>query len=112
MSGQPWQAQALCRDEDPELFFAGGYHSVVARRICARCPVVDQCLSTAIAQHEHFGIWGGLGPQQRTAMVARRSQRSSGARRDQTEAAAEMASAQTLQERRLSRVHRKMRFSA
>src|SRR5207249_7912786 len=32
----------------------------VAKRVCAECPVRQQCLEHALALPEQFGIWGGL----------------------------------------------------
>jgi WhiB family redox-sensing transcriptional regulator len=56
-----WQARALCAQVDPELWFPeAGNTSTYAKRICQRCPVRDQCLAAALAQHEQHGIWGGL----------------------------------------------------
>lgn len=31
-----------------------------AKRICASCPVQDDCLAVALTYNEDFGIWGGL----------------------------------------------------
>ncbi|WP_372346685.1 WhiB family transcriptional regulator [Streptomyces sp. KL116D] len=31
-----------------------------ARRICARCEVVDICADTALARGETYGVWGGM----------------------------------------------------
>lgn len=33
---------------------------LAAKRICARCPNRDACLTEHL--HEELGIWGGLGP--------------------------------------------------
>ncbi|WP_115728052.1 WhiB family transcriptional regulator [Actinomyces culturomici] len=32
----------------------------MAARICARCPVLDECRAYGIANPREFGIWGGL----------------------------------------------------
>lgn len=29
------------------------------KALCAECPVKDQCLEHALANHENFGTWGG-----------------------------------------------------
>lgn len=46
-----WRESALCRQEDPELFFPIGTTGKAAREsqrakaICARCPVHQSCLA-------------------------------------------------------------------
>lgn len=45
-----------------EWFFPDvGDDAALARRICAGCPVREECLRSALANHEEFGIWGGAG---------------------------------------------------
>jgi len=69
-----WRHQAACRGEDPELFFPKAHTDrwapqiQQAKTICARCPVAETCLTTALADeggaHERYGIRGGLtGPE-------------------------------------------------
>ena len=63
-----WTERAACRGEDPDLFYApegerGGnlaLRELVAKRICATCPVVDECAGYALAVDERYGVWGGL----------------------------------------------------
>lgn len=58
-----WQARAVCRDEDPELFFPDPSDTVTTRQaqaVCATCPVRPQCRAAASARREPFGIWGGV----------------------------------------------------
>ena len=46
-----WRHEALCRDEDPELFFPVGNSGPAlaqiasAKLVCNRCPVTNQCLA-------------------------------------------------------------------
>jgi WhiB family redox-sensing transcriptional regulator len=42
-----------------------------AKRICAICPVAQQCLDYAMATKERWGIWGGLDRHQRDALRRR-----------------------------------------
>jgi WhiB family transcriptional regulator, redox-sensing transcriptional regulator len=57
--GEPWEARAACRDEDPELFFPlTADDTEVAKAVCRRCPVTAQCGEVGMG-HE-FGVWGGL----------------------------------------------------
>lgn len=45
-----------------DLFFPEqGDDATVARRICAGCGVREECLASALANHEEFGVWGGAG---------------------------------------------------
>lgn len=63
MRQQNWQARAVCRDEDPELFFPDLSDTITARAaqaVCAKCPVRPQCRAAASAKCEPFGIWGGV----------------------------------------------------
>lgn len=61
-----WKADAACRDSDPELWFPGrGESHEQANRICARCPVRQECFDFAMRHGERFGIWGGRSERQR-----------------------------------------------
>lgn len=67
-----WAEAARCRGVDPELFFVRGLSDAKpALKICARCPVKEDCLSYALANDIDHGVWGGLTERQRRA-VARR----------------------------------------
>ena len=63
-----WAERAACRGEDPDLFYApegerGGnlaLRELVAKRIYATCPVLDECAGYALAVDERYGVWGGL----------------------------------------------------
>ena len=56
-----WEDDAACRGMNPELFYPGQGESVAeARAVCEECPVRRECLSTALARPEMFGVWGGL----------------------------------------------------
>lgn len=70
-----WQDQAACRTHDPALWFPGDGDSKTAARaklICQTCPVADQCLTDAIERRERYGIWGGMGWEQRRVETRRR----------------------------------------
>lgn len=72
-----WQRQAACRGQGPDEFFqerrpGNNAVSAAARRVCAVCPVLAECLDYGL--EEIGGIWGGVGESQRRAFVrARRS---------------------------------------
>lgn len=64
-----WRELALCAELDPEVFFPEkGGSSANAKKICAACDVIDECLSHALEHGEKFGIWGGLSPKERQLM--------------------------------------------
>lgn len=61
-----WAARAACRGQDTRVFFVErGEPTTEARRLCATCPVRDDCLDYALAANITFGIWGGTSPLQR-----------------------------------------------
>jgi WhiB family transcriptional regulator, redox-sensing transcriptional regulator len=77
-----WQLLAACRGEDATYFFAPSYfekrmekngREAVAKAICARCPVRDECLEYALGIHEAHGIWGGLNEMERRALLRERA---------------------------------------
>jgi WhiB family redox-sensing transcriptional regulator len=65
-SREIWREEARCRGMDPDIFFHGRRRSAArARRICAGCPVVGECLDYAISEKLWFGVWGGMTPRER-----------------------------------------------
>lgn len=68
-----WQEHGLCRAVETDAFFGPDDESRGARerrerrakRVCARCPVQQQCLSFAMQVREPDGIWGGLTARER-----------------------------------------------
>lgn len=61
-----WMVNARCLDADPEAFFPEkGGSTREAKRICAICPVVSDCLDHALGNDERFGIWGGRSERER-----------------------------------------------
>jgi WhiB family redox-sensing transcriptional regulator len=72
-----WRVRAGCRGLDPGLFFPEdeeGPGAERAQEVCATCPVREQCLQTALATKEAYGIWGGTTPRDRRRTM-RRSRR-------------------------------------
>lgn len=64
VAGSPaWEARAACADSTSELtklFFSDDLADIgVAKRLCAECPVLTDCLEAAVARNEQFGVWGG-----------------------------------------------------
>lgn len=72
--GNQWRDQAVCLDEDPELFFPIGSAGpalaqiTAAKLVCARCPVTSQCLAWALDSGEDIGVWGGTDADERRSM--------------------------------------------
>lgn len=72
-----WRHQAICRDEDPELFFPVGttgpalLQIAEAKAVCRRCPVATQCLQWALASGQDAGVWGGMSEDERRALKRR-----------------------------------------
>ena len=61
-----WMDQALCPQTDPEIFFPEkGGSTREAKRVCAKCPVLEECLDYAIESDQRYGIWGGLSERER-----------------------------------------------
>lgn len=71
-----WMQQAACRSRDEverrenlELFFPtpSTAHSEIRRayRVCAGCPVREECHSYAVHDPSLRGIWGGAGASRR-----------------------------------------------
>lgn len=63
-----WLQHAACAGIDSRAFFAIGNHARAqvnaARRVCAACPVRQQCADWAIETGERNGVWGGMSQQQ------------------------------------------------
>lgn len=56
---EPWENQAACTSEDPEMFFREDRDSTdKAKTVCASCPVTSECLMKGMV--EGYGIFGGL----------------------------------------------------
>ena len=68
-----WTERAACRGVDTELFFPVSTQGPAlaqieqARAICARCPVLDDCLEFATRTGQRHGIWGGKTAEERRA---------------------------------------------
>ena len=73
-----WSLKAVCLDAEPETFFPEkGGSTREAKRICAECPVSDECLEYAIEYNERFGIWGGKSTIERNKEKRERAKRQS-----------------------------------
>lgn len=72
-----WRHSALCREEDPELFFPIGTAGPAAlqveeaKTVCRRCSVSKECLSWALETGQDAGVWGGTSEDERRALKRR-----------------------------------------
>lgn len=68
-----WLGEANCAGMNARLFFPEvGINVATAKATCADCTVRCECLDYAIRNHEGFGVWGGLSPEERRVRVSRR----------------------------------------
>jgi len=82
-----WQDAAACRDAG-DLFFGpdgerGADRDVREKQatvLCAGCPVRSECLEYALRRPEAYGVWGGLGEDERKALKGRRYKQAAKAR--------------------------------
>lgn len=58
----------VCRDADPDIFFADDEPTqAVAKAVCADCPVAAPCRDWGLLR-ETYGIYGGLTAKERVAL--------------------------------------------
>ena len=64
-----WTENAACRGMSQDVFYPeDGSRYPVARRVCADCPVRQQCLNEALEMetyHARYGMFGGMSPNER-----------------------------------------------
>jgi WhiB family redox-sensing transcriptional regulator len=75
-----WQLDGACRGLPSEMFFhpdgERGLHRRIresdAKAVCAICSVLAECRSHSLAVPELYGIWGGLGEEERANLIRKR----------------------------------------
>jgi WhiB family transcriptional regulator, redox-sensing transcriptional regulator len=67
-----WQQQAACRGVGTAGFFPAPQHAGLrqARRLCARCPVSEECLDFALDNPSLKGVWAGTTERRRRKLRA------------------------------------------
>lgn len=72
-----WRTLSECRDSDPNLFFPVGSTGpaveqiAAAKKICASCPVNEECLQYALETNQEAGVWGGYAEDERRRLRKR-----------------------------------------
>ena len=71
---------AACYGSDPEAWFpvedgTGAESTKMAKRVCMRCPVKDDCLREAMDRKEPHGVWGEMTTKERNRLRKRRALR-------------------------------------
>ncbi|MBD3550818.1 WhiB family transcriptional regulator [Streptomyces sp. SP18CM02] len=75
--GRDWRYSAACAEVDPELFFPARAENrplaqvAEAKKVCAGCPVSQQCLDWALETRQDSGVWGGLSENERRLLHRR-----------------------------------------
>ncbi len=68
-----WMAEGSCRLYPPTTFFpSDGVGVEKAKKICAGCPVAEQCLEHALEHRIEHGVWGGASERQRRRILKQR----------------------------------------
>ena len=71
--GHEWMARGLCTNIPPSTFFpSDGAGVEVARKICADCPVRQECLEHALVNRIDHGVWGGCSERERRRILKKR----------------------------------------
>lgn len=80
-----WRDESACLEADPELFFHPDNErgadrrkrEAAAKAVCGSCPVANECRAAADEGGERYGVWGGLGEDERAeiAVAMRRNNR-------------------------------------
>ncbi len=66
MMDTQWMDLGRCKDMPPTTFFpSDGVGVIAAQKICATCPVAEQCLRYALEENIEHGVWGGKSERER-----------------------------------------------
>lgn len=72
-SAFPWWQRAACRGRlDLDWIEPSTKEKRLCRAVCATCPVRAKCLDISLITGEAWGIWGGLDPDERANLAAKR----------------------------------------
>ena len=74
LANNKWKLQGACQGLDADIFFPDrGASTRLAKTVCRRCDVQEECLEYAVNNREKFGIWGGLSERERRAIRKKRA---------------------------------------
>jgi WhiB family redox-sensing transcriptional regulator len=69
VTARSWRDHRVCTEADFDLFMSDApADHAYARTICAPCPARQFCLQFALDNKADFGVFGGLGPNERMQM--------------------------------------------
>jgi WhiB family redox-sensing transcriptional regulator len=77
-----WRADAECQADNATYFYAPSHferkpekdlREGIARALCHRCQVREQCLEYSLRVAESHGIWGGLNELERKRLLRARA---------------------------------------
>jgi WhiB family transcriptional regulator, redox-sensing transcriptional regulator len=81
-ASEEWRDQAECAGMDTNLFFpVTDADAAAPKRVCAVCPVRQECLEWAIATRQSDGVWGGMTEDERRRLRRRRQEAERAGRR-------------------------------
>lgn len=66
--GVDWWRMAACRGSGIDFFNAVPTNVRLAKQVCETCPVIAECLESALANDEPIGVFGGLTPAERKSV--------------------------------------------
>lgn len=73
-----WLDDAVCKDYPQEWWYGGPDGKpqsarllAKAKALCGECPVVRECLVTALYRNEPYGVWGGYTRVERVRALRR-----------------------------------------
>jgi hypothetical protein len=64
-----WQNEAKCGGQETKQFFDD---EKAAKRFCKGCPVIGECLETALV-YDYDGVWGGTTARERRRFSLKKS---------------------------------------
>ena len=69
----PWHRRGNCFGQGYDNFFHDAKLGAMeatkkAKRVCIDCPVIRECLESALEHRDNFGVWGGYTPKERRGM--------------------------------------------
>jgi WhiB family redox-sensing transcriptional regulator len=73
-----WRPRSACLQVDPGLFFGPDGERAPTRRaregraaaVCGVCPVVAECTTWSLNTANPYGVWGGIGEDERAEILA------------------------------------------